>query len=151
MTVTGGGIKKSENFADVIYGSPLSSIKVETFTILCFTNGRKSKRRQTHQVSRGNVSGDDGDAARLFEDSSFDVVESSAVKIRDSKTRRKMDSLSRMRAKEKLESAAVDRCIFDIQGGDSIMGSPLKIENGGIGAIQSRGEVELSIQSPPSP
>ena len=41
-------------------------------------------KQQAHQVSRANASeddnGDDGDAAaRLLEDSSFDVVESSAV------------------------------------------------------------------------
>ena len=75
----------------------------------------------THQVSRGDVSADDGDAARLFEDSSFDVVESSAV-IHDNKARGKADSPpSRMRTKEKLESALVDQCIVDIQENDSLL------------------------------
>ena len=64
--------------------------------------------------------GDEGDAARLFEDSSFDVVESSAV-IHDNKKQGEMDSMSKMKTKEKLESAMVDQCIFDIQENDSLL------------------------------
>ena len=41
--------------------------------------------------------------------------------IHDNKTRGKTDSVSRMRTKEKLESAMVDQCLFDIQENDSLL------------------------------
>ena len=71
-----------------------------------------------HQVSRGNVLGDDGDAACIFDDSSFDMVESSAVIYSDRTGRRsRTDSLARKeKTREKLETAVVDQCIVDIQG-----------------------------------
>ena len=63
--------------------------------------------------------GDDGDAACIFDDSSFDVVESSAVICGDRTGRRrsKADSLARKeKTRERLETAVVDQCIVDIQG-----------------------------------
>ena len=51
--------------------------------VVCFETAILHPNKQAHQVSRANASEDDngdGDAAaRLLEDSSFDVVESSAV------------------------------------------------------------------------
>ena len=50
--------------------------------VVCFETAVLHPNKQAHQVSRANASEDDGDgdaAARLLEDSSFDVVESSAV------------------------------------------------------------------------
>ena len=54
---TGEGVKKSENFADVIYGSPLcSKIPLPPLVIeLAQSRGRETKRIEDHFVERERI------------------------------------------------------------------------------------------------